>query len=320
MHIPTISRSFVLQVVEALNQVPPSVSDLVDTLTRQEKVSIAEYIHLVKQIQQETSDEMLGLLDSPVPLGSFSTLCHMLVHCPDLLTALNNYRNFYGLFSNSYPLSFSLGQNLTFEIDPSSRAATQPYYVHTLLLGVVKLMCWLTGQKILPTQVVLAVQDERFSSELEYLFGVKPNCHGVSNSMTFDAEVLRFPVSPKIPVEEYTQNRNTYLLVWAVAEDLERQVYALVSDGIDRGHFNVERLASDLNISRHTLNRRLVSAGTTYREILSKVRRDRALKLLKDGVLSIDQIADSLGYSDARSFSRAFSGWYGLTPSQYLKS
>lgn len=289
----------------------------IEEILEKDKVSISEYIEFIGWWQQETKDEMLGLLDRPVPLGSFAVLCEMLIHSPDVLSALRHYVSFYGLFSENAPLIVEQNQTLDIVIHPESRAAQFPYYVHTMLLGVLKLLCWLTGQKVTPESVSLSLIDTKAQSEYEYLFGVAPALCASDNRLSLPLISLGLPIAPKIPVEEYTQHRSTYLLIWAVAEDLERKVYSMVAEGIANGHFNVETLAQHLHVSRHTLNRRLAEAGTTYREILSRVRRDQATLRLRESNQSLGQVAESLGYSDARAFSRAFTQWLGESPAKY---
>lgn len=81
----------------------------------------------------------------------------------------------------------------------------------------------------------------------------------------------------------------------------------------------IDKCASRLYMTGRTLQRKLKSLGTSYREICYCVRRELALSLL-EGNSSIEQISDLLCFSDRRSFTRAFQEWEGMTPSSYRKS
>lgn len=85
-------------------------------------------------------------------------------------------------------------------------------------------------------------------------------------------------------------------------------------------HFPAIRSVDDMarmqGISRRTLNRRLASDGTTFPRLLEEARRRRAVALLHQGK-TVDQVAESLEFADARNFRRAFQKWTGRTPSQY---
>ncbi|AHK17742.1 MAG: helix-turn-helix domain-containing protein [Thalassolituus sp.] len=79
----------------------------------------------------------------------------------------------------------------------------------------------------------------------------------------------------------------------------------------------VDTVASTLCMSAATLNRKLKAEQRSFQQIKDSVRYTQAQRLLKDGVLSIDIIAEQLGYSDASNFAKAFKGWSGQSPSLY---
>ncbi|GAB3252579.1 hypothetical protein GCM10027347_11740 [Larkinella harenae] len=56
---------------------------------------------------------------------------------------------------------------------------------------------------------------------------------------------------------------------------------------------------------------------TTVFNYLRKLRMDHAGQLLRNAALSVDEVADRLGYEHAQHFSIAFKKYTGLTPSQY---
>jgi AraC-like DNA-binding protein len=65
-------------------------------------------------------------------------------------------------------------------------------------------------------------------------------------------------------------------------------------------------LARLLNISARTLNRKLMTEGTSLRRLNTTIRFDRASRLLSQSTESISQIAYRLGYSSPTSFHTAF--------------
>ena len=79
-----------------------------------------------------------------------------------------------------------------------------------------------------------------------------------------------------------------------------------------------ERLvATQLACSTRSLQRRLHDEGTTFREVLSEVRREVAITTLRRGTQSVSELSHLLGFSHVGAFSRAFKRWTGLTPSAY---
>src|SRR5204862_6169515 len=80
------------------------------------------------------------------------------------------------------------------------------------------------------------------------------------------------------------------------------------------GPLSFDGAASALGVSPRTLKRRLAEAGVTFSELLEKARRERALLLLRSPDLSLDDIAEHLGYSTVSNLVRAFRRWTGMTP------
>lgn len=81
-----------------------------------------------------------------------------------------------------------------------------------------------------------------------------------------------------------------------------------------RGFLDATRMAQTLGISERTLHRRLVNGGTSFGSILDEVRLQRAKNLLKNSTLSIEVIADMLGFAETSSFSRSFKRLSGQSP------
>lgn len=83
---------------------------------------------------------------------------------------------------------------------------------------------------------------------------------------------------------------------------------------------SVDKIASELHLSARTLQRRLGELGTSYQALLDDVRRDTARRLLGATDLDAGEIAFLLGFEELNSFTRAFTGWEGVTPSRWQKA
>ncbi len=80
----------------------------------------------------------------------------------------------------------------------------------------------------------------------------------------------------------------------------------------------LEEVAAQLHVSSRTLRRQLAAEGTRFQQLQDTVRHHRALDLLRRSLqMSIDEIAEHLGYSDPSNFSRAFRKWEGISPSAW---
>jgi len=79
-------------------------------------------------------------------------------------------------------------------------------------------------------------------------------------------------------------------------------------------------VAQALAMHRRTLNRRLKEQGTTFQQVLDRVRFAVAKELLESSDAGMPQIAAALGYADAASFTRAFRRWTRTTPGAWRRS
>jgi AraC-like DNA-binding protein len=78
-------------------------------------------------------------------------------------------------------------------------------------------------------------------------------------------------------------------------------------------------VARALHVSVRTLQRKLVEAGTTFREMSETVRGQLAEGYLADPKVSIAEVAFLLGFSDQSSFNRAFRRWTGDSPGRWRR-
>jgi AraC-like DNA-binding protein len=104
----------------------------------------------------------------------------------------------------------------------------------------------------------------------------------------------------------------------SVSDDMVSQLYALmVRSG--RGLPSAADAGRQLGMSERTLHRRLSGQGLSFGAVLDQVREQRAVYLLDNSRLSIERVADMLGFAETASFSRAFKRWKGLSPLRYRR-
>ena len=97
-----------------------------------------------------------------------------------------------------------------------------------------------------------------------------------------------------------------------LAQDVRRALLRSRGDFPDQN-----AMASSLNMSPRSLRRHLAAENTTYRKVLDEVRYEVAKQYLATVELTVDQIAQLLGYQDPANFRRAFKRWSGLSASEW---
>lgn len=79
----------------------------------------------------------------------------------------------------------------------------------------------------------------------------------------------------------------------------------------------LEDIAEQLNMTRRTATRKLQAEGISFQEIIAEESSRKAIHYLQKTKLTVEQIADKLGYSESAGFIRAFKRWTGKVPKEY---
>ncbi len=139
-----------------------------------------------------------------------------------------------------------------------------------------------------------------------------------ANALVFPASYLDTPVLLAEPVAlaNAASHCEQALAALPGRDGTIEQVRRLLREGAE-GFPDMDSVAEAMHRSRSTLKRNLADAGTCFSRLLEEARRQRALRLLGQSGLSLGEIADQLGYSDASNFCHAFKRWTGRTPAEF---
>ena len=100
-------------------------------------------------------------------------------------------------------------------------------------------------------------------------------------------------------------------------ENLIERVKAAIVDALPSGQVSDATIAKALYMTERTLQRRLREQGTTFKQLLTEVRRELADQYIRNSRMSLQEISFLLGFSELSSFSRAFKRWTGMAPRDY---
>lgn len=101
-------------------------------------------------------------------------------------------------------------------------------------------------------------------------------------------------------------------------EDLVRAMMKAIESNMDNTEYTVDKLASDMALSRSNLYRRTQTIlGITPSDFIRNVRLKHAAYLLAETDLPINQVAVSVGFASSSHFSQCFKKMFGVLPSEY---
>jgi len=90
-----------------------------------------------------------------------------------------------------------------------------------------------------------------------------------------------------------------------------------VEYGISTGAVSLENISEKMALGPRTVQRRLDEHGLNYRKLVTACRMRRARELLSGTEASVKLVSAALGYSMTSHFTRAFSKYQGITPSEF---
>jgi AraC-like DNA-binding protein len=139
-------------------------------------------------------------------------------------------------------------------------------------------------------------------------------------ALLYDADAASLPVI--LPDGRPPSLHAIYRKAVALIEDRQRSVHAepgateRVVEAIGQGLLDQQKVAASMGISVATLRRRLLEEGASFRKVRRQTLNANAKSLLEHRH-HVSEVADTLGFSDFRSFNRAFKSWNGVTPCVY---
>lgn len=100
---------------------------------------------------------------------------------------------------------------------------------------------------------------------------------------------------------------------YTLSQQVASLLRAMLADGCPRK----ELIAEQLGINERTLHRKLADEGGSYQKLLDDVRLEMAVNYLREGRLTVEEIAHRVGFAESRSFIRHFKSFHGVTPGDY---
>ena len=160
-----------------------------------------------------------------------------------------------------------------------------------------------------------------YPQRVQEIFGVAAHYNADCNYAVLDSRLLDLPLPQANPVTAaFCESQCQALLSQRQARS---GLAAQVRDCLLKkpGHMpDMEATARVLGHSLRTLHRRLKEEGTSFRALTEEVREALAEEFLQSSHLSLEEIADRLGYAEAASFIHAFKRWKGHPPRAYGKN
>ncbi|MDX1734092.1 MAG: AraC family transcriptional regulator ligand-binding domain-containing protein [Halioglobus sp.] len=331
MSAPSVSRDFTQAVFDYLaiaghpaEAVMASAGLDVARLLPSGRVHLGVYERLFEAGERLTGDDCFGLNmgASPYP-QSWGLVSHLAVSAPDAMTAASALMDYSELQLNfvRFRVSELSDSRLCMELHHDGVDRLSRHVAEHLLANIAVLASTQIGYTVPELRMELAHDYARSAERLSRL---------INAPVTINADRYRIEAAP-----QFLEQRALY-----GEEDLYRVTEALARErlmelrGEDRflnsvretvlqqlpgGLPKVIDVANSLQMSARTLQRRLQERNLRYQQVLDEVRGELALQLITDASLSLNDMADYLGFNDQSALQHAFRRWHGTTPGKYRR-
>lgn len=278
-----------------------------------------QFSELMQRLWLLLDDEYMGFGATPSKRGTFAMMCHAIIHCRSLEKALVRGMLFYGLFPDAPRVSLQHeGEQVRLCIDSASLWDPDHFLIESLLVIWHRLGSWLIGQRIRLDEASFSYPEPAHSSEYDLLFPCPRQFNATTTSLLFHSRYLTMPLlQDERTLKQFLQHSPADLLARPDGGDsLSSRIRRLL--GRDCAHWpDLDSVASQLHVSPQTLRRHLREEGSSFQELKDQLRRDLAIYHLGRDELSLQALAEQLGFSEPSAFHRAFKKWTGLTPGAY---
>ncbi|WP_260961204.1 AraC family transcriptional regulator [Pseudomonas citri] len=283
------------------------------------RIAPEQFARLLQALWQALGDEYLGFGRAVSKPGTFAMMCHTLIHCQTLDKALQRGLLFYGLFPGAPRLTLETeDETVRLVLDESTLRDPEHFLSESLLVTWHRLASWLIGRRIALEQATFGYPRPAHGAEYDLLFPCPQVFEAPRSSLSFHSRYLDMPLLQDERTLKHFLERSPADLLSRPDDghSLSSQLRHLLSRETARWS-DLESVAAHLHVSPQTLRRHLREEGTHFQELKDQLRRDIAIYHLSRADLSLQQIAEQLGFSEPSAFHRAFKKWTGLTPGAY---
>jgi AraC-like DNA-binding protein len=285
------------------------------------RVSQEQYARLLRVVQRALRDEFWGLCSRPLPLGSFAQCCRLLVHTPTLADALRvGFRYFHGALPDFVArLGVADGVASVRIVTPQPIEPSQLYAERTFHFFTFGMSSWLAARRIPLTGVDYRGPAPPNAADTARAFQARVRYGQPHFGLSFDARWLQLPmVQNTQSLREFLQQAPANLLVkYRDKTSVTERIRRLLRSHLRGEMPSLEEVGRVLGMTPQTLRRRLSDEGQGFQSLKDDLRRDAAIEYLAHPDMTLLDIADQLGFSEASTFHRAFKKWTGVAPGEY---
>lgn len=241
---------------------------------------------------------------------------------PDIASAIKGLIRYLHLHANGAVVYLEeksdtafVGYSITHPVETANEQVTDAAV--TAIFNVLRKLC---GVKWQATELQFTHAKPTNTRPFVHYFKAPLRFNSGRSGVLFPADWLTRPVLGADPELQRLLKKQIDLIEYQYPDSFAEQARRVVHSAVLMHRTKAGDIANFFSLRERTLNRRLRDSGTCLRELLDECRADIAQQLLRNTSLTVNEIAESLDYSDASAFARAFRRQTGMAPSAWRSS
>lgn len=285
-------------------------------------------VKLWQKVIEQTKDEAIGLhLGADHNLSILGLIGYVIHNCPTYKDAWLVLQQNQRMLSGWVSYDMQVEKNdvrLTYSIDPVwSNASPQTAWqaAEVAMAGFFNSTRILTGKAAVPKRVELVRPRPATASEYERIFDSSVKFSMPANVIVCGPELLKKPILSADRSLYATFNQLLQAKSAELADSITfvEQVKRTIMSDFKSVVPAVDAIASHMNMSSRSFQRKLEGEGKSYREISEEIKKELTLALLRNPKYNANEISRALGYAEPAAFRLAFKRWMDETPAQWRK-
>lgn len=195
-----------------------------------------------------------------------------------------------------------------------------PTFMQQSLIALAVMMREITSTPTIQYDVHFSFPQPDNIETCQRIFGGKIYFDASITKLVVHKSILDLPITLSDPVTNSVLLTQVEKKLQAINQsDFLQQVREYLTTHLASNAITINDVATAFGMSPRTVQNRLMEFGYGYRALLEQIRQEQAEHYLSTTDLSLNEIADLLGYSEQSPFQNAFRRWTGESPGSFRK-
>ena len=282
-------------------------------------ISVASQHRFLEFAAIETNDPLLGLhVAAEMDLRDAGILFYLAAASATVAEALEHLVRYAGTANEALNLDISRHKRETVLTVRLIGGHDEPrrQFSEFIALAVIRALNRATNRDFAPSRMTFAHPRSSGLREIHRILRCPVEFAQTTDSWVFPQRVMELPITSgdshllqilEAHADDLLSERHTTTGLRGLVEN---QLLSMLPSG----RVQMAVVAQQLGMSERSFKRHLAQEGTTFGEILDRLRNRIALRYLEDRHMTLQQIAWLLGYSEIGAFNHAFKRWTGTSP------